>query len=219
MRGTRARRPQSGIGFALRLVRSGVPPEKAARRAQVSPEQLRRALGVGKKQLTEGEDDVTSEAGQGGKTVKLVDTDTKVPVDVPGGIERLRRSPAWRKGTDNVWRYLGARDEHGYPANDPWLARHRYEKRLSDYQERFNSLTGTQEGYQEAKRRAERDGISLSEAINTLANEAYPPKPQPGIRGGVAQPLTDALIRERADAFALSERDAINSLMLDGYRL
>ena len=56
MRGTKARRPQGAIRFALRLVRSGVPPEKAAWRARVSKDQLGRALGVGKKQqISEGE--------------------------------------------------------------------------------------------------------------------------------------------------------------------
>ncbi len=155
---------------------------------------------------------------ESGKTVRLVDADTKEALDVPGGIKRLQASPDWTN-VGGTWRYVGPFDEHGYPANDPWLAHHRYEKRLSAYEERLHQLDSTPEGYQEAQRRAEREGITLSEAINALAGEAYPPKPQPGIRGGVAQPITDALIRERAEAFGLSERDAINSLMLDGYRL
>ncbi|MDP9478285.1 MAG: hypothetical protein M3R38_21835 [Actinomycetota bacterium] len=155
---------------------------------------------------------------QGDKTVKLVDADTGEPVHVPGGTRRLSASPDWTNA-GGTWRYVGPLDEHGYPANDPWLAHHRYEKRLSDYEARLHQLDSTPEGYREAQRRAEREGITPSEAINVLASEAYPPKPQPGVRGGVAQPITDELIRERAEAFGLSERDAINSLMLDGYRL
>ncbi len=211
---TKARNHTNRLALALRLVAQGLPLEAAARRASISEEQVRKALGT-KHRLSKGEDDMTNEPG---KTVKLVDADTGAPLDVPGGLKRLQASPDW-SNAGGTWRYVGPLDEHGYPANDPWLAHHRYEERLSAYEERLRQLDSTPEGYREAQLRAEREGITLSEAINALANEAYPAKPQPGVRGGAAQPITDELIRERAEAFELSERDAINSLMLDGYEL
>lgn len=57
---TKARRPLDRMGLAVKLMGAGVPLDIAARRAGVSEDQLRRALGAGKKRLTEGE-----EAGMG----------------------------------------------------------------------------------------------------------------------------------------------------------
>lgn len=155
---------------------------------------------------------------EGNETVKLVDANTKELVHVPGGIRRLAASPDWSNAT-GTWRYVGPVDDEGYPASgaERWLAEHRYQERVEAYEERFERFTG-EAGYREAQEHAEREGIELSEAINALIGE-YPRRPQPGVRGGGAQRITDALIRERAQAFELSERDAVNSLMLDGYEL
>ncbi len=148
--------------------------------------------------------------------VKLIDADTKEPVHVPGGIRRLAASPDWSNAT-GTWRYVGPVDDEGYPANERWLAEHRYRERVEAYEERFERFTG-EAGYREAQEHAEREGIELSEAINALVGE-YPKRPQPGVRGGRGQPITDALVRERMHSLELSEHDAINSLMLDGYEL
>ena len=51
----KARRPLNRINLAARLIRQGLSIGDAARRANVSEEQVRRALGVAKKQLSEGE--------------------------------------------------------------------------------------------------------------------------------------------------------------------
>jgi hypothetical protein len=51
----KARRLLNRINLAARLMRQGLPIGDAARRANVSEEQVRRALGVAKKQLSEGE--------------------------------------------------------------------------------------------------------------------------------------------------------------------
>jgi predicted flavoprotein YhiN len=51
----KARRPLNRINLAAWLRRRGLPIGDAARRANVSEEQVQRALGVAKKQLLEGE--------------------------------------------------------------------------------------------------------------------------------------------------------------------
>lgn len=43
---TKARNPTNRVALALRLIRRGLPLDAAARRASVSEEQLKRALGI-----------------------------------------------------------------------------------------------------------------------------------------------------------------------------
>jgi hypothetical protein len=88
VRDTKARRPQGTIRFALRLVGSGVPPEKAAWHARVFEDQLGRALEVGKRQqMSEGDRQMMEDSRKLGEAGLLYGT----PAAEEMIAERMRR--------------------------------------------------------------------------------------------------------------------------------
>jgi hypothetical protein len=161
------------------------------------------------------------EGGVVGNEVRLVDSKTGKPVDIPGGSERLERSPDWRV-VNGVWHYVGPMDEHGYPANEKFLAEHRYKERVHSYEERFNYLTDTDEGYREMTEYAEREGVELSEAANRLLSEHGIPKPPTGgqVRGAptnweALEAAFEERARERASAPAERNEERVLDLVGD----
>jgi hypothetical protein len=135
--------------------------------------------------------------------VKLVDDDGQ-RLDVPGGIRYLQESPHWKfDDRGRSWVYLGPTDVDGYPVGPEERGSPRSGTRGASrtYQERFDYLTSTEEGYKELTEYAEREGIELSEAANRLmANHkerGFPKPPSFGQRA--SQPTNWAALDSALD--------------------
>jgi hypothetical protein len=165
----KARRPLNRIYLAVRLMRQGLSIGDAARRANVSEEQVRRVLGVGKKQLSEGE-----HMTEHGRKLGAAGLSYGTPAAEEMIAERTRKLEG--KGyPDARSAAIGQLADEGNlrvledaPGSFASTAREGGLRELSE--EQRQAKTAHEDVRAEARRQAKEKGISYEQALRTIMN-------------------------------------------------